>query len=496
MLHVFHSRPRRLELLILVAYVAHSAHGGTHKAYAASDNELNDYRDLAIACEPGPASDALLRLSAVAVKESPRWRQSLIEQAFELARNVLPETATEPVPVGFTDTVPATTSISAWVLKVDRLSLQVRAAEAMLDFDRARALEMFEYITMDPIPALSCNSLVVPKLDFYYQAARVFAERSFANSEAYREKQEAFLAARVRNVTSSVEVFPTVGLLADVEITPQMLSELVTMLSAAVKNIGNDDRSFTVALLEEESTQRLRTLVARCRTNGVDATALMAAMREFYERHLQAARCSDTARDEALSKRAQHGIAAFNALANDFSDAIVPLAEKYSPSHLEDSPAAADLWTKSRDHTAFIKRLRALGSDKLSSNADHNAHLEELTMSVDDWVQPDELDALEFFILKAKLLNQVLRIPGSVDTFRLALQANRHVFEYNKEVQLSQPAVWISSVMAVLSYVRSKGADAAEMARQEFEKSSEPALRLYAGLDRRLSRLGQRSDAN
>lgn len=457
----------------------------------AQNSQLDEYKSFALASPPAPGSDALLRLVAIGSNESPSWRRSLIEQAFELAVTVPTATAYKPVPIGFTDSIPATTAISSRLIKVDRLSLQVRAAEAMIDIDRARALEMFESIPIPTIPPLSCKALVVPDVSSYYNAVRAFAEQCFGDTSNEREKRKAFVGARVSSISSSVQVYPSIRLLIDLQVPGQDREALVNVLASSVASIRDDDRSFTLVFLDEESAQLLRTLVTKCRAEGIDTSALVSSMREFYSTHLTAPRCSDTATDNVLRRRLEHGVKLFNAVAKEYSVGTPALSDDTNAERLEDSAIAKDLWKQSPKHSDFIKQLSGLASDPAPTGSEHKTRISDLISSIDTWHQPDNLDSLEFFILKAQLLNQVLQISADADNFRSAIVANVRLFERSKNEQLMQPALWIRAVSSVLTYARSRGDSAAEIARGDFEKSSEPALHLYAELDRYVSRLGR-----
>ena len=49
-------------------------------------------------------------------------------------------------------------------MHLDRVSLQVRVVAAMLSFDPARAIELFDWIAVDLTPS-GCDDLLVPAAD-------------------------------------------------------------------------------------------------------------------------------------------------------------------------------------------------------------------------------------------------------------------------------------------------------------------------------------------
>lgn len=463
------------------------------RADNAADPALEQIKNLALASPPGSAADALLRLAMISRSESVQWRRSLIERAYEIAGMVSVENAYEPVPIGFTDSVPATLSISSELLKVDRLSLQARAAEMMLAIDKGRALEMFDNLQLPALPRLSCQSLSVPDVSSYYEAMRTISDQCFARTSTGREKKRAFIAARITGINSPVQVFPIVRLLTNIEIQSQGREALVSVLASAVAHLDSDDRAFTSAFLREEAAQSLRALVVKCRNEGTDPTALLSSVRAFYARQLGGVRCSDTATNTVLRDRFRRGVQLFNQLAKGYSVGVPPIPNRIEPEKLESAATARDLWKGSSQHATFIKEMNALSQDSSPNGSEHTDRLLQLVRSVSDWSQPDDLDSVEFFILKKQLFNQLLQLSGGGEGFQAALDATVRFLEANATEEAAQPALWIRSVTDVLAYSKSLGAPAQEAARREFERSSDPSLNLYANLDELISDLGRRS---
>src|SRR5258705_2979065 len=68
----------------------------------------------------------------------------------------------------------------AYATSLNRLSLQVRAAQMMASVDPRRAREIFEWIELNLAPA-TCESPLVPSVDEYYSALSLLARTAFAD---------------------------------------------------------------------------------------------------------------------------------------------------------------------------------------------------------------------------------------------------------------------------------------------------------------------------
>ena len=109
------------------------------------------------AVPPEFAADLLIRAadSMAAAKEPGDWRADLYEQAFQLARSA-------PVPL----------PRYLWsAVKLDTLSLQVRAFNGLFDLRRDRALELAGTIEVR-IPAVTCRDAMVASTAGAFDVAR------------------------------------------------------------------------------------------------------------------------------------------------------------------------------------------------------------------------------------------------------------------------------------------------------------------------------------
>src|ERR1700685_3551217 len=117
------------------------------------------------AAPPEFAADALLRV-AEKTKLTPEGKIELLEEAFRLAQS-----AHFPIPYrsfrAESDSLAATRN-QAYRLHLDTLSLQVRAARALLPSPPEKPRQYFELIRLPQLPQLTCADALIPDVAGFY----------------------------------------------------------------------------------------------------------------------------------------------------------------------------------------------------------------------------------------------------------------------------------------------------------------------------------------
>jgi hypothetical protein len=187
-------------------------------AYAQLEREAAVIEALAGKSAPQFRADALLRLSELPPGLPPERVTKLVDTAFKGASQAADRYPMEPVPIGFTDTVPAMAAISSREMLLDQLSLMLRATWRMLRVDPRRALQMFGEIRL-PRPAPStCSSLEVPDVHWYFELARDLAEKSFPQDPVHTRDVDGFLRQVIDGISAPGEIFPAIGLVAGAQV--------------------------------------------------------------------------------------------------------------------------------------------------------------------------------------------------------------------------------------------------------------------------------------
>jgi hypothetical protein len=203
---------------------------------------LQPLYELALAAPPEFAADALLRLTTAPGVRNRMLKRTLIEQAFQLAGQ-----AHEPYYRMALDPGDSREAViaAAAPFKLDALSLQSRAAEAMSRVDAKAALAMFSAIPHPKLPPVPCDQALVPLVQEYYVAAGAVAATIGDTNERTR-----FLSAVISGMTSNVEITPASGLVGHSEI---LGGAFLSRLSA----LPPDPRAYRLLAPEIESTLSL-----------------------------------------------------------------------------------------------------------------------------------------------------------------------------------------------------------------------------------------------
>jgi hypothetical protein len=155
---------------------------------------LQSIRGLALASPPEFAADALLRLAASPKVRSATVKRELIQQAFQLAAQ-----AHEPSPRTVTDAGDSREAVisAAASLKLDALTLQSRAVEAMSSLDAKEAAAMLSAIPRPELPPKSGGQ--TPKLELLWQSGT--AKRIFTSGRSLWIRDDGMIATDAERST-------------------------------------------------------------------------------------------------------------------------------------------------------------------------------------------------------------------------------------------------------------------------------------------------------
>ena len=88
----------------------------------------------------------------------------------------------------------------------------------MLSMDAKRAREMFEDRGWVAIPRVSCESTVVPALDYYYETVRLLIEKGLSPGEIRHGDQERFALEQLQKISTPSEAFSAARMLSALKI--------------------------------------------------------------------------------------------------------------------------------------------------------------------------------------------------------------------------------------------------------------------------------------
>jgi hypothetical protein len=238
-----------------------------------------DLTALITAAQAAPAefsADALLRLASA----HPKDAQTLTEQAFERAAGA--QTPYKRRSAVARPDSPGSYWNRVYAQELDGLSLRLRAVDAMLPMDGAKAREMFEKIPPRRPTPNSCTDFLVYDVAHYYETLGALAKGAADGGK--------LLERYALGITSPVEAGPAALVIGRSDAPADQFKLLVDGFAKALAKISGDDRSFTASFMLGPAIQEL---AAACKRRGISPLPLLESYRVYLVIHLSAARCAD-----------------------------------------------------------------------------------------------------------------------------------------------------------------------------------------------------------
>jgi hypothetical protein len=428
------TRVRALLVLLLQALLSH-ANGQVKKSA-----EALALIDQANALPAEFRADSLLWIAESTLITDVSWKKELIEQAYwSGARASLPYAQ---IAEGSADSV---TANSVRTNRLEALTLQSRAIEAMLAVDPAKALDLFEQLPPTDLPRLTCANTVTPNLVDYYRAAVDVFQTSFTASQRAQGKGFDLLQRVTGAVDSPSQVWPALEMIFTVDVTVVQRRDLVTLLAARLQEISRSDREYgaTESLL----------VTALERVRPPDAIILLPALRVYILRHVSTDRCTDNIPGKG---QMSPSAAEFNVLVKKFD----PDGFRYKLITLEEAkPAGAagtyapDLIGTSADSQAVTEDLRWLKhQDKQSTNR-WRTRYDETARLVHELKNDDESSPEAFFCMKADALNELATLAPSGPMRDAAMNEYREFLEEHYSA-IQNPNLWFTMFRHMLYTAR------------------------------------------
>ena len=224
---------------------------------------------------PDFAADILLKLSSVPLAGNTKWKRGLIEDAFLSAPYAQP-----PFQM-LGDRPMSLDAVSS--IRLEALTLQTRAVDAMLSLDPQRALVMFQDIPPLKLPKLSCQEALTPDVSAYYQTAAEVFNRAFTPALRLKGDDTAFLRDRVSAIDSPSQVVPALKLVDQLELSPPVRTGLMASFEAVLNRIDGGDREFAAS----------ESLLMGAAVPEMHEAAFLDTLRAYIVRQVSGPRCSD-----------------------------------------------------------------------------------------------------------------------------------------------------------------------------------------------------------
>ncbi len=313
--------------------------------------EIEALRNAAPGAPPELAADILLKLVEWGLVPSKPDRLELIEQAFQFASAAkYPFAQTAAVDEArHTDSAPGL-RVGALEHGFSAIGLRCRAVRAALPLDRAKAVQLFERITVGPFPALTCRDALVPSLNEYYTTLREVALNGFAADQRRKGRHLQLLESAVRSAVIPAQLEPLAKLAAE-------YPEFIPAFAASLKLMDADPRSF--GALTFALGQAVVNLSEHLHSGGGSTVSLAGAFRSHVTKHLQGVVCEETLDPKTLVKIEAYIDKTASSQAGAKETAPLVISE-LKPRSVDGHAVIIDSWRtgRSREIMAQYKSLR------------------------------------------------------------------------------------------------------------------------------------------
>ena len=443
------------------------------------------------------AADAMIRIAALDQLEKAR-RIELLEQAFQRASG-----AQQPYKRHATFVRPDTPSgflNRAYGLDLDGMSLRLRAIEGLLPLDAQKARDLFLQTPPPKIPPLKCDDFLIYDVGRFYDTLGSIARQSFTAQEVQAGEPFRLLARFAGAIASPVEVAPVARMLASASVKDADFQALVNSFAAALGKISGDDRSFAYSM---PAGKQILALVEESKRRQLSPLPLLEAYRLYLIDNLSAARCADD--DSMMGNAFSFGLVGGQAVDPEVQDTVgffnqrlrvAPLQpiqeEESTPARLE-GVATGLRMCEDAECRAIAEQCRGLafGENGLpytpgQKNAPGwRARVRDLLAALSRWQESApgaRPTAAEHFRVKSAAYSDLLSLVYNGPDRDVVARAMLDYLKQNR-FQRENRVEWLLPVSALIGRV---ALDPVGMGRvaEELRKADDPAIALYANLER------------
>ena len=429
---------------------------------------------------PEFSTDLLLRSAGSPLIPDPGWKEELIEEAFQSAQN-----AQFPAPRGGSRANDARfggSALGSWV-RLDRFTLQVRAAELMLTFRPTRARELFENIRLPQFASVPCTSLVTERTGGYYELIPRIFTSGFTAEQRKKETDLRMVEQAIRGMHADVQIEPIAAMIERFQVPQTTVQDWLNAFASTLPFVQGSDRTFTVNVWIG-----LTGLLRFSQKAGLERAPLLAATRSYIVSRLHAPQCEDMADKTGLTPwiESLNGVLT-SAIAQGYGD-LRPLEEE----DLKRGPNAGTFtdpqWWQSPQSKAILDALRWLNhgnrdlpdSQRFWTTAERNTQewndrYLDLRKLLADWKPAANETAEDLYHMKAVTYDRLARLvpPGSRQ--RNAIQELLAFLDQSYS-QIANHAEWFSHVQPVIDGKENL------LVMEEAVNSKNPVISLYATL--------------
>jgi len=365
--------------------------------FAASNPSLDGLIDRAHGLPGEFAADALIRLASL--KDVPAARRiQLLQDAFHRAGE-----AQEPLKrrAGVARLAGAAAYMNrAYAQDLDGMSLRMRAIEAVMPLDPAKARALFQDVPTLHVPAVPCTEFLTYDVSRYYAVlGRLGAREPLKMVEP-----------RIQEITSPVQVEPAARMILALHTGNEDFRALVAALGGVVRRISGDDRSFAPTVVA--TGPAILDLVEESRARGIPADTLTQAYRMYLVANYAGPRCADTSLPDTPLQFFNEHLAA---------DPVQPIGDSEAAPTKKDAAADGLRTCQEADCRNLTDQMRGLMmnagnraySDSEKASPEWQEKLRQYLAAVENW-KGDSTTGAQVYREKSGLYSDLLAItpPG------------------------------------------------------------------------------------
>ena len=409
-------------------------------------------------------ADAMIRVAVKVSPHCPAIAKDLLERAFEQGDSVNSDMEHRRAAMSYLTDSRTTYIANGYSLQLDKLSLQSRAAMAMVSLDAKMAIQLFERITPPRPAAAGCASPFVPDVSIYYEALeQILGLYGIPKRRDSTRPQRTFvkIVEVVGATTSPVQLMPLASILEKAKLTNQQASVLLSSLDAAIEEFPVDDRSLSSngrwRVFPGTPVDAIAKLVIWSRNHKVSTYALVHAFRDYVDRSVRGAHCVDD-----LPKDAKPFAAicqSWNKRLADFAPAGIEMIEvPASDPPIEAGPIEGQYWLSPKTEELLVDAKHLNFDDNWESFTDAQRRTPEwqdrvklLLDHMNDWRLSDEQNPADYFHQRCMLLYEILPyLPSGTLSDRIT-SIWIDTFE-DSSLQWDTPEEWYFEVVRFLRF--------------------------------------------
>ncbi|MBX3279785.1 MAG: hypothetical protein KF868_17420 [Acidobacteria bacterium] len=361
---------------------------------------------------------------------------------------------------------------------LDRLSLQCRAIDKLLDLNPTLARELFEQIPTPELDPVFCEEALVFDVQKYYRTLSLVSRKSFDAKAKSREEDLLFLSARLRKLTSPVQLSPALQALSEQSVTAAQMTFLLQLVSEAVGKISLDARSFSYS--NQAAGSAIEAVLRRCSNLQVSSMPFLRSLRAYIIQQLSASRCDQ--KQAAVGDRLPAYAILFNALVTKEKSEVQHITLPEVAYNGQGKSVEYEMYWNSEKASELLKtvqQLRKAGTDqsvlaKESEAWDKTvAKCKELLLK---WVPADEASYLKYFHQKNVIFSALREIVAKGEV-RDGVVSDHINFLARSDAQAEHPMEWFLYTSRLLTNL-----DGETSAMLLIQNSQSAPLRLYGKL--------------